>query len=596
MKKSVRVGNASGYWGDDLAALMQQLSGGPIDYVTLDFLAEITMSILQKQRARDSRLGYAADFVDQIREALPLLKTTGIRVISNAGGINPAGCAEKIAAIARESVGALSIAVVSGDDLMGRLDDLRSRGISLQNMETGEDFSLIHSRVESANAYLGAAPVVQALREGAQLVVTGRVTDTGITAAVPLYEFDWSLSDWDRIASAVVAGHIIECGTQASGGNLTDWREVPGFENLGYPIAEFFPDGSFQITKHENAGGLVNVKTVTEQLVYEMGDPRRYITPDAIADFTSIVLKDLGDNRVRISGVRGSPPTDNLKVSISYQNGFKAHGTLLVSRPEAADKARALAEMFWKRLGLAFEETSVELVGHNAAHRHLVPAADPPEILLRLGVRDSDRDKVEEFSKKFTSLILSGPSGVAIVGSRPRTQEVVAYWPCLIPVQEVSAEVSILEGAKKFVVSSIIPEQAPTPDRELQAPGEPTTSVSGKDKKKRRRVVLKEICYARSGDKGDMANIGVVARTPAIYEWMVEELTAQKVKEFFGEICGGRVERFEVPNLWALNFLLHESLGGGGTVSLRIDPQGKTLASALLLMQVDVPEGLFEES
>lgn len=592
-KDRVRVGNAGGYWGDDLHALRRQLVGGPLDYITQDFLAEITMSILQKQRARDPTRGYAVDFLDQMGDCLPLLVELGTRLISNAGGINPRGCAEAVSEIARQKGLRLSIAVVEGDDLMDRLGELQSRGVSLQNMETGGQFSRIRDRVQSANAYLGAAPVVQALDQGAQIVITGRVTDTGITAAPPAFEFGWSLDDWDRLASAVIAGHILECGAQATGGNLTDWDEVPSFVEMGYPVAEFSSDGSFVVTRHAATGGLVNRKTVLSQLVYEMGDPRQYMTPDVVADFTSLALEETGPERVRVSGARGRPRPHQLKVSISYSEGFKAHGLLVVSRPRAVDKCRRIARDFWKRLGSSFDETLTELVGVDSCHGPLAPPTDPPEILLRLGVRDPDRLKVEEFSRAFTALILSSVSGVAIVGSRPRVQEVVAYWPCLIPASEITPQVMVLDTGLVYAVPWEPPpvagkEPASGASRKpRETPAEPT-AFSGEF----RSVPLIQLCYGRSGDKGDTANIGLVARSERVYAWLRDYLTAERVKEHFGHLCKGPVLRYEVPNLLALNFLLERSLGGGGTVSLRIDPQGKTLAEALLMMSVDAPAEL----
>ncbi len=587
--KTVRIGNAGGYWGDDLGAMRRQLSQGRLDYLTQDFLAEITMSILQKQRNRNPSLGYAVDFLDQIRECLPLLGKT--RIISNAGGINPRGCAEEVAKLAREAGVQVKIAIVEGDDLMGRLDELISRGIPMNNMETGRELSTVRPRVESANVYLGAGPVIEALRQGAQIVITGRVTDTGITAAPPVYEFGWGLDDWDRLASAVVAGHILECGAQSSGGNLTDWREISSFLNMGYPIAEFFPDGSFQVTKHPGSGGAVNRKTVTSQLLYEMGDPKSYITPDVVADFSTIRLEERAPDVVGVVGVQGRPRPPQLKVSISYLDGFKAHGTMIVSRPNAVDKCRLMADAFWKRLGLDFEETSVELVGYNSCHGHLAPNVDPPEILLRLGARDPEAGKLKEFARLFTSLILNTVPGVAIVGSRPRVQEVVAYWPCLVPAAEIEPEVTLLETGQRTIVRS-----APAPAPVAAAVPSATTSnpptAPGNGFVGLRKVELARLCYARSGDKGDTSNIGVAARSAEVWEWLREYLTADRVKKRFAGICHGPVERFELPNLLALNFLLHESLGGGGTVSLRIDPQGKTLADALLMMEVEVPGNL----
>ncbi len=592
-ERTVRVGNAGGYWGDDLGAMQRQLRQGRLDYLTQDFLAEITMSILQKQKVRRAELGYASDFLDQLRQCMPDLGSSSTRIISNAGGINPLGCAEQVARLARQAGLAMQVAVVEGDDLMNRLDELLAAGHLLANMETGQPLSSIRDRIESANAYLGTAPVVEALRTGARIVVTGRVTDTGITAAPPTFEFGWDLDDWDLQAAAVVAGHILECGAQATGGNLTDWEAVPSFANIGYPIAEFRADGSFLVTKAPGSGGIVNRQSVASQLVYEMGDPRCYITPDVVADFSTIELEESGPDQITISGVKGSARPDSLKVSISYQDGYKAHGTMIVSRPSAVAKCRTMAETFWTRLGLEFEETCTELVGFNACHVHQAPPVDPPEVLLRLGVRDPDAGKVEEFAKLFTSLILNTVSGVAIVGARPKVQSVVAYWPCLIPASEVTPVVTPLESRKQFAVP-----WRPAPESGESVVGQPPRPAGGAppslDSAALESVPLSRICYGRSGDKGDTCNIGLVARNSGAYQWMCQHLTAELVKEFFGEICRGSVERFEIPNLLALNFLLHESLGGGGTVSLRIDPQGKTLADALLQMPVEVPEGLGE--
>ncbi len=595
--KTVRVGNAGGYWGDDPGAMRRQLELGPLDYVTQDFLAEITMSILQKQRSRNPDLGYAVDFVDQVRQCIPLLVETGTRVISNAGGINPAGCAEQVGAAARKQGQELKIAVVEGDDLMDRLDSLLEEGLPLANMETGQHLSEVRDRVVSANAYLGVGPVIEALSTDSQIIITGRVTDTGIACAPPAFEFGWPLNDWDRLAAGVVAGHILECGAQATGGNLTDWREVRSFHHMAFPIAEFEADGSFVVGKHPETGGMVNVKTVTAQLVYEMGDPRLYVTPDVIANFSSIRLEPAGGDRVRIQGFRGEPRPQQLKVSIAYLNGFKAHGTIIVCQPDAVEKSHRMAETLWENLEFEFEETSTELVGYDACHRHISRNTHPGEILLRLGVRDPDRDKVSEFSKLFPSLILSSVPGVAIVGARPRIQTVVAYWPCLIPREYVTPRVSVVGTQQVFQVSDQVPETPlqKSPNPAARAKQEPESSaVPYQEQTTRCRLV--ELCWGRSGDKGDTANIGVVARSPEIYHWLCAYLTSDRVKGYFSDICKGPVERFEVPNLQSLNFLLHESLGGGGTVSLRIDPQGKTLADALLAMEVVVSQDLLSTS
>jgi hypothetical protein len=592
-KECIRVGNAGGYWGDDPTALLRQISGGQLDYVTQDFLAEITMSILQKQRSRNSELGYATDFVNQFRDVLPILEESGTKIISNAGGINPLACGQRLEETASETGRALNIAVVVGDDLLGQLDTLLASGLSLRNMETGQHLIEIRDRVLSANAYLGSGPVIKALEEEAQVVVTGRVTDTAIAAAPPAFEFGWSPDDLDQLASAVVAGHILECGAHSTGGNMIDWESVPSFQNMGYPIVEFFRDGSFLVTKHPGTGGVVNLESVISQLVYEMGDPHCYLTPDVTADFTSFEVEDLGKNRVRISQAGGSPPPETLKVSISYKDGFKAHGYLVVSSPRPVSKAHKIAETLWNRLGIDFEERNAELVGYNSCHQQILSSTEPPEVLLRLSVRDHSREKVVEFAKNLTSLILNTVSGVAIVGARPRVQEVIAYWPCLVPADVVQPEVIVLGREKALPVppreAGLSGTRGQTRDSQPFHEWTPTQSYSAET-----AVPLRHFCYARSGDKGDTCNIGLVARSDQGYLWLLENITADRVKDFFSEICKGEVERYEVPNLKALNFLLHNALGGGGTASLRVDPQGKTLAEAILNMEVVVPEELTE--
>jgi hypothetical protein len=586
MADLIRIANAGGYWGDDLAQFRRQVELGPVDVVTLDFLAEITMSIMQKQRARDPRAGYARDFVAQVEETLPLLVERGTRVISNAGGVNPLACRAALLAMAQTHGRAIEVAAVVGDDLMERLGELQAAGVTLDNMDDGAPFAPIRERVSSANAYYGAWPVVEALRSGAQIVVTGRCTDTGITLAPMIHAFGWAADDWDRLAAGIVAGHIVECGAQSTGGNFTDWREVRRIATIGYPVLEVSPDGSFIVTKHAGTGGAVTVRTVKEQLLYEMGDPRGYITPDVVADFATIRLEQAGRDRVRVWGIRGRPAPGSLKVSVSYFDGWKASGTLIISGPEALAKARAFTALFWERLGLEFAARHAELVGHSACWGPLAPASDPPEVLLRLSVRDGEREKIERFSKLVPAVILSGPPGVAVTGGRPQAQEVVAYWPALVPRERVKPGLVTRDGERSLEWPTPVlpaPRPGPLPAVRFPAAGGARGTV---------RVPLSAIAHGRSGDKGDTCNIGVIARAPEVYPWLRRTLTAAVVKRRFKGICLGRVERHEVPNLGALNFLLHESLGGGGTVSLRLDAQGKTLSHALLAMEVMVPRAL----
>jgi len=453
---AVRVAGGQGFWGDWLEAPYRQVTGGPVDYLMMDYLAEVTMSILQKQKSRDASRGYATDFVTQMERILPTVVQRGIKVTANAGGVNPRACALAVAEVARRLglEGKLTIGVVSGDDLLGRLDGLLARGHAFKNLDTGRPLQDVRDKVLSANAYLGAAPVVAALQQGAQIVITGRVTDTGLTLAPLMHAFGWAADAWDRIAAGTVAGHIIECGAQASGGNcLSDWKTIPDLASVGYPIVEARADGTFDLVKHPHTGGRIDVAGVTEQLVYEMGDPREYITPDGVADFTTIELAQVGKDRVRVSGVRGKPATDKLKVSIAYFYGYKAIGTLVYAWPDALDKAKAADRILRQRLRdlrLEFEAIHTEFVGANATHGPLalkdLDAAGIPEVQLRIGVRSPDKERVDRFTREIAPLILNGPPSVTgFAGGRPKPEEIVAYWPALIDKPMVKPMVEVIE-------------------------------------------------------------------------------------------------------------------------------------------------------
>ena len=455
MKEKIRIASGQGFWGDLLDAPVRQVRGGQIDYLMLDYLAEVTMSILQKQRARNPQMGYARDFVDLMREILPDIVEKNIRVTANAGGVNVSGCAEAVKNAAAELglSGKLKIGVVTGDDILDRLDEFIEKGIELRNMDTGEPLAAVRDKVQSANVYLGAAPLVEALNKGANVVIAGRVTDTGLTLAPMIHEFGWSETDWDRLAAGTIAGHIIECGAQCSGGNCQyDWQSIPDLANVGFPIAEAAPNGEFAITKHKGTGGVVSVPSVKEQLLYEMGDPHEYITPDVVADFTTIQVADDGENRVRVYGIKGKPFTEFYKVSIAYSAGFKAVGTLVYAYPDAYAKARAADRILRERLdrlGLKFDLILTEFVGVNATHGHLSgePRADIPEVQLRFGVRGQDKAAVERFTKEIAPLILTGPPAVTgFAGGRPKVEEIMAYFPALIPKTEIQTKVEIVEA------------------------------------------------------------------------------------------------------------------------------------------------------
>jgi Acyclic terpene utilisation family protein AtuA len=449
----VRVASGQGFWGDWLEAPRRQVEGGQVDYLMLDYLAEVTMSILQKQKERDPRMGYARDFIGAMESVFPAVAERGVKVIANAGGVNPVACAEALLeAASKQGVrGRIRIGVVTGDDILTRLDDLMAAGHELKNMDTGAPLSTIRDHVMSANAYIGSEPIVDALARGANVVVIGRSTDTALTMAPLRHEFGWAADDWDKMASGIIAGHILECGAQSSGGNcMHEWRSMPDMANVGYPIAEASADGTFVITKHPGTGGRVSVPSVTEQLVYEMGDPHAYITPDVVADFTSIQLAPDGENRVRVHGITGGPPTPFLKVSIAYRAGYKAVGSLVYAWPDAMEKAQMADRILRERLdnlGLTFDQVLTEFVGANATHGSLAgDGRDAPEVMFRIGVRGADRAMVERFTREIVPLVLNGPPTVTgFAGGRPKVEEIVAYWPALLDKRAVSTAVTIME-------------------------------------------------------------------------------------------------------------------------------------------------------
>ena len=452
----IRIANAQGFWGDSLEAPLEQLRGGPIDYLTLDYLAEVTMSILQKQYTRDPQAGYARDFPQMIERGAKEIVERGVKVVANAGGVNPEACADAVAAALGRAgfAGRAKLGVVTGDNILPRLDELLARGIELRNMDTGAPLSDVRDRVKSANVYLGAFPIAEALDAGAHIVVTGRCSDVALSLGPAIHEFKWKKNDWDRLAAGIVGGHVIECGAQATGGNCqADWESIPDLANIGYPILEAEPDGRFAITKHPGTGGRVNVAGVKEQLVYEIGDPRAYITPDAIADFTTIQLQQAGPDRVQFWGIKGRPATEFYKVSISYSAGFKAVGSMTYGWPDAHKKAKAADAIFrtrLQRLGLHFDAIHSECVGANACHGELLsgqPSPDLAEVTLRVGVRGNDQAAVERFTRELAPLALNGPPVVTYPASgRPKVEEIMAYWPALIPKTEVKTHVSVRQA------------------------------------------------------------------------------------------------------------------------------------------------------
>ncbi len=450
-KKKVLVANGQGFWGDSILGPLRLLREGPLDYLTLDYLAEVTLSIMQKQRARDPRAGYATDFVQLVERSLPQLVEKNVKVVANAGGVNPHACKDALLqVIGRQGHSGVKVAVVEGDDILEALDDLMLAGEEFRNMDTNEPLAAVRDRVLSANVYLGAFPIAEALGQGAQIVLTGRCTDPSLVLGPLIHEFAWTDSDHNLLAAGTIAGHIVECGAQCTGGNYTDWRAVPNLALVGYPIVEAYADGSFVVTKHEHTGGLVTVDTVRHQLVYEMGDPARYVTPDCVADFTTIRLSQEERERVRAEGIRGRAATNTHKVSISYHDGWKSIGELTISGPDALEKARLCAKIVWERLafdGAVFapDERIEEYVGSGVCHAGIVPVpAELPEVVLRMGVKGPDRAKVERFGQELVPLVTSGPPGVTgFAGGRPKATEIVGFWPALMRKEAVTAKVSV---------------------------------------------------------------------------------------------------------------------------------------------------------
>ncbi|KAF0139545.1 MAG: hypothetical protein FD122_3155 [Stygiobacter sp.] len=429
-----------------------QVSEGQIDYLVMDYLAEVTMSILQKQKNKNPKFGYARDIPELMQRILPICKAKNIKVITNGGGVNPEACAEAVLDVAKNlGINDLKVAIVVGDNIKDRIDEIIASGCKLNNMETGESVISVKDNLLSANVYFGAMPIVEALQKGADIVITGRTTDTGLTLAPMIYEFGWDEKNYNLMSAGTIAGHILECGGQASGGNfLGDWQSVPDLANIGFPIAEAFPNGEVIITKHETLGGKVSFETVAEQLVYEIGDPKKYITPDCVADFTSIKLEEVSQNRVKVFGITGTHATDTYKVSCSYASGFSSVGTLTYSYPQALTKAKAADKILRARLeklNLKFDEIRTEFVGYNACHGPLAEEIDEDkinEIVLRVAVRGSDYESIERFGKEIAPLILTGPPSVTgFAGGRPKPSEVVAYWPALIPKNLVKPKVKL---------------------------------------------------------------------------------------------------------------------------------------------------------
>jgi hypothetical protein len=589
-KDTLRIGCASGFWGDTEFAAAQLVERGDIDVLVFDYLAEITMSLLIRAKAKDPTQGYAPDFVATMKPLMKQIKARGIQVIANAGGVNPSACRDALVAAAQAEGVELKIAAGLGDDLMPQVEAMRAAGV--QEMFSGAAFP---AKVMSANAYLGAFPIAAALAAGADIVVTGRCVDSAVTLAPLIARFGWKADDLDQLAQGSLAGHLIECGTQATGGNYTDWASVPGWDDMGFPIAECRADGSFVITKPAGTGGLICPSTVGEQMLYEIGDPRAYILPDVVCDFTAVTLTQAGPDRVEVKGARGRAPTDQAKASLTYADGFRAMSLFMIGGIDAGAKARRtgaamLARMrrhYRERGWPDFTEVSVEAIGAEDTYGARARSA-AREVMLKVGVRHPLKDALELFSREVAPMaLMSSPAITGFTGGRPKVQPVVRLFSCLVPKSQLG--VSIDMGAQKVTA----PQLAGKPfDLEaLPAVGGPLPPPDA-FARGTRTVPLVQLAWGRSGDKGDAANIGIIARRPEFLPYIRAAITEEAVAHWFAHLVHGKVQRYDLPGTQSLNFMLHEALGGGGIASVRMDSQGKAYAQMLLDHPVPVPADL----
>jgi len=593
----LRIGGASGFWGDAARATPQLLSVVGLDYIVYDYLAEITMSIMARARAKDELKGYASDFVSAaMKPNLSLIAERGIKVISNAGGVNPEACVKALRQVIAEQGLNLSVACVIGDDLISSKESMQTSGIT--EMFSGTAFPS-SEKILSINAYLGAFPIAQALASGADIVVTGRCVDSAVTLGACIHAFGWGRDDLDKLAMGSLAGHILECGPQATGGNFTDWEQVQGMSDMGYPIAEIAADGSFVCTKPEHTGGVVSVGTVSEQMLYEIGDPQAYVLPDVVCDFSTARIEQIGEDRVQVSGAKGRMAPDTYKVSATYADEFRGGTYMTFYGIDANRKARALGEAIFeaarrvfRTVGLPdFSETSIELLGTETHYGAFSKVKDSREIVMKIAVKHPDITGIGIFLKEAVGLGLATPPGLSgFAGSRPSPSPVVRLFSYTVPKAQVQVQVLLGDEAiscdevygEVLDIKAISRPKTPTADKSLQMV----------------KVPLIALAWGRSGDKGDKANIGIIARKqeylPYICAALTEAVVRKRFAHFLNDTTKASVERYLLPASNAINFLLHDVLGGGGVASIRNDAQGKGYAQLLLSCPISVPTAIAE--
>ena len=601
-ERIVRIGGASGFWGDSSVGAPQLVASGQIDYLVFDYLAELTMSILAGARLKKPELGYATDFVSVAMKAvLKDVVRQGIRVVSNAGGVNPDGCANALATLAAEQGIALKVAVVSGDDVSPLLPQLRQQQPPVRELQSGAP---LPDRVLTANAYLGARPIQAALDAGAQVVITGRCVDSAVTLGVLMHAFGWQPGDHDLLAAGSLAGHIIECGCQATGGLHTDWDTVPDWPNIGYPIVECHADGSFVVTKPADTGGKVTPAVVGEQMLYEIGDPSAYLLPDVVADFTQVRIEQAGEHRVRVHGAKGRAPTKSYKVCATYVEGFKCAAQLTIVGFDAVAKARRTGEAILARTSTLFtqhgfgpySDTQLEVLGAESCYGPDAQATQTREAVLRLAVTHARKDALELFAREVAPAGTSwAPGTTGAGGGRSSVAPSIRQYAFLLDKSNVEARVKVdgqpIEWPRD--ASSVAADGPLSPGREVAATPSASESIAIAFADAI-EVPLIRLAWARSGDKGDTSNIGVIARHPALLPLLRDQLTEVRVAEWLAHLVKGKVTRYEVPGIGAFNFVCEQALGGGGMASLRNDPLGKGMGQILLAMPMCVSPSLLE--